>query len=94
MPRFRVAHIREQGIDLIIIPLESSFGYKSKDEQDSAINELQIRSNSAGLRGTIVPVWDSGGGRMAFIAPQNWHSFFKSINLAWVAGNLNRAISW
>src|SRR5260370_38457357 len=28
MPRYRVAHIREQGIDLIIIPLASDFGSK------------------------------------------------------------------
>ena len=94
MPKFDVAHIREQGVDLIIIPLESNFGYKSQDEQRSALDELQMRSNAAGLGGTVVPVWDGGGGRMAFIAPPNWHPFFQGINLAWVGANLNRQIYW
>ena len=67
MPRFKIAHIREQGVDLIIIPLESSFGYKSKQDQNSIITEFQERASSAGLAGTVVPVWDSGGGRMALL---------------------------
>lgn len=94
MPRFQVAHIREQGIDLIVIPLEKSFGNKTSDDQFSAIAELQARASSAGLAGKVVPVWDAGGGRMAYIAPPNWHPFFKSINLAFVATNINRELYW
>jgi hypothetical protein len=93
MPRYDVAHIREQGTDLIIIPLESSFGAQSPATQHQTIDELQIRANSAGLKGTVVPVWNSGG-RMAFIVPPNWRSFFSSINLQFVAANINRYISW
>lgn len=93
MPRYDVAHIHEQGNDMIIIPLESSFGMQSQATQHQTIDELQIRANSAGLKGTVVPVWNSGG-RMAFIAPPNWHSFFGSINLQFVAANINRYISW
>jgi hypothetical protein len=94
MPRFKVAHIREQGIDLVITPLESSFGYKSESDQHDIIADLQLHARAAGLGGTVVPVWDGGGGRMAFIAPQNWHSYFSSINLAFVWSNLNREIYW
>jgi len=94
MPRFNVAHLREQGVDLIIIPLERSFGFKSEQDQHQAIAELQERSANAGLRGVVVPVWDNGGGRMGFIAPQNWHPFFRSINLRFVTANLNREIFW
>jgi hypothetical protein len=94
MPRFKVAHVKEQGVDLIIIPLESSFGYKPESDQQKIIADLQLHSRGAGLAGTVVPVWDSGGGRMSFIAPQNWHSFFASINLAWIWANVNREIYW
>jgi hypothetical protein len=94
MPHFKVAHIKEQGIDLIIIPLDDDFGRKTQAEQHGIIRELQMRTSSAGLAGTVVPVWDAGGGRMAFIAPPNWHPFFQSISLAHVAANLNREISW
>lgn len=94
MPRFEVAHIREQGVDLVVIPLDRSFGHKSENDKDSIVSELQVRASSAGLAGTVVPVWDNGGGRMAFIAPRNWHPFFKSINLQFIAANINRELYW
>ena len=94
MPRFKVAHIKEQGIDLIIIPLGNSFRIKSEREQRGVIDELRMRAANAGLDGTVVPVWDNGGGRMAFIAPTNWHPFFKSISLPFVATNINRELYW
>jgi hypothetical protein len=94
MPRFDIAHVREQGVDLVIVPLESSFGTKMDSEERGVIGELQMRSRAAGLAGTVVPVWDAGAGRMGFIAPQNWHSFFASINLQWVGININKELYW
>jgi hypothetical protein len=94
MPRFKVAHIKKDGVDLIIIPLESSFGHKSDSDQREIITNLQLHARSAGLAGTVVPVWDGGGGRMGFIAPRNWHPFFTSINLAYVWANVSREIYW
>jgi hypothetical protein len=94
MPRYDVAHVREQGIDLIIVPLDSSFGAKTTTSQQVVIDELQLRARSAGLAGTVVPVWDAGNGRMAFIAPRNWHPFFRGIDLYFVAANINRQLYW
>ena len=94
MPKFDIAHIREQGVDLIIIPLDDSFRFKSGKDQETAIAELQARASTAGLAGTVVPVWDNGGGRMAFRAPNNFHPFFKSIDLIFVATNINRELRW
>ena len=93
MPKFKVAHLHEQGQDMIIIPLDSNFGSKSDQEQRQIISELQARSLAAGLRGTVVPVWESGG-RMSFIAPRPWHPFFQSISLQRVWANINKEISW
>jgi len=92
MATFDVAHIRQQGVDLIIIPLTSSFGHKTSNEQKSIVVALQAASRSAGLAGTVVPVWDAGFGRMAFLAPRPWHSFFASINLMFVSSNINRQL--
>lgn len=94
MTRLNVAHLRQQGQDMIIVPLESSFGNKSNSDQQAAIAELQMRARGAGLAGRVVPVWDSGSGRMAFIAPSPWHPFFQSINLHVVAANINKTLSW
>lgn len=93
MPRFKAAHIREQGIDLIIVPLESSFHHKPQQEQIEIIDELQTRATAAGLAGTVVPVWMLGN-RMGFIAPPNWHPFFKSISWNDVIRNVNKEIFW
>jgi len=94
MPRFKVAHLNQQGQDMVIIPLESSFGHKTSQDQQEIIADLQIHSRAAGLAGIVVPVWDSGGGRMAFVAPHQWHPFFTSLNLQWVFANINREIFW
>ena len=93
MPKFKVAHLREQGIDLIIVPLDSSFHHKAEAEQTEILDELQTRATSAGLAGTVVPVWMIGS-RMGFIAPPNWHPFFKSIAWDDVIANVNREIYW
>ena len=33
----KIAHLREQGVDMIIVPLETSFGRKLQTEQDEII---------------------------------------------------------
>lgn len=94
MPRFQVAHLREQGVDLVIVPLDSAFRYKSLADQQKVTAELQVHARAAGLAGTVVPVWDNGWGRMGFLAPGHWHSFFSSLSLRAVAVNINREIYW
>jgi|GraSoiStandDraft_17_1057272.scaffolds.fasta_scaffold232274_2 hypothetical protein len=94
MPRLKVAHLREQGQDMIIVPLDRTFGSQSRHDQNAAITEIQVNAQVAGLAGTVVPVWDGGGGRMAFISPPQWSSFFRGLSLRAVATNLNRELSW
>ncbi|NHQ83189.1 hypothetical protein HA051_16615 [Chromobacterium vaccinii] len=92
MSTFKVAHIREQGIDLIITPLNSSFGRQTDQEQQDVIATLQMCASSAGLKGTVVPAWQEGG-RVRFIAPTRWHPFFKSINWNYIVQNINRELT-
>ena len=94
MPRFKVAHVNQSGIDLIIIPVESAFGNMPIQSQLATSADIQNHADSAGLRGTVVPVWDAGLGRMGYLAPTNWHPFFNSINLQWVWANINRELFW
>jgi hypothetical protein len=94
MPHFKVAHLRQQGQDMIVVPLESSFGNKTSHDQRQMISSLQIHARAAGLAGTVIPVWDGGGGRMQFIAPQPWHPFFRSLNLRSVFSNINKDLAW
>ena len=88
----RVAHIREQGIDMIVVPLNDRFGRLMQSEQDNIIGAIQTKATMSGLAGTVVPVWENNG-RMAFRAPVNWHPFFRSVSLPWVYANLNRQLA-
>jgi len=94
MPRYNIAHIREQGQDIIIVPLESSFGHASSSRQQETIDTLQAHARSAKLAGTVVPVWDGGGGDMGFLAPRQWHPFFNGLSLEMVSQSLNRELFW
>jgi hypothetical protein len=94
MPRFKVAHIREQGIDLIVVPLESAFGNKTLQDRQDIVTDLQAHASAAGLAGTVVPVWDAGRGRMGCVAPPNWHPYFNGLSLMQISANINREIYW
>ena len=94
MPRYKVAHIKEQGVDLIIIPLGAGFGTLSNEEQNRQRQELQQEASASGLAGIVVPVWEMAGNRMGFLAPASYRPFFESINMPYVLTNLNREIYW
>lgn len=92
MAFLKIAHIREQGIDLIITPLESSFGNKTNSDQNDIIESIQLCANDAGLAGTVVPVWLEGS-NYSFIAPSKWHPFFKSLSWNQILSNINKELS-
>jgi hypothetical protein len=94
MPRYKAVHVKEQGVDLIIVPLDSSFGSKGTQVQQEIAKNLQLHAEEAKLAGTVVPVWLDSSGRMGFLAPQRWHPFFASLNYNQVLTNLNVEIFW
>lgn len=94
MPHFKVAHVRQEGADLLLIPLDPSFGLQSKTVQDATIAELQKHAAEEDLRGTVIPVWSSGGNHMAFIAQATLRPFLQSIGLTWVNARATRALYW
>ncbi len=94
MPKFQIAHIHEQGQDIIIVPLNDDFHYKTPEQKDAAVSELQMRSRAANLRGTVCVVWEDPSGRMMFIAPKPWHPFFQGLSMAAVGMILNKELSW
>jgi hypothetical protein len=94
MPSFKVAHVRKEGFDLIIVPMSPSFGGKSRAEQRGIVDGLQLQAARAQFAGAVVPVWDGGGGRLAFLAPAAWHPFLKSLTLRSVLKLVNRELSW
>ena len=93
MPKFKLAHIHEQGQNMLIFPLDARFGNLSNDEQSSTLAQLEMRAHAAGLAGTAVAVWQQGH-NFHFIGPRPWHPFLRSINMLWVQQNVNRELTW
>ena len=92
MSEYKIAHIKEQGVNLIIIPLESSFGSKSEDDQNDIIAALQNCAAAADLAGTVIPVWRSGSSHR-FIGPPNWHPFLKSFTWNAIMRSINKRLT-
>jgi hypothetical protein len=90
--KFKIAHLREQGVDLIIIPLASAFEHKSENTQQETIDSLQLCASRAGLAGTVIPVWLVGQ-RVRFIAPTNYHPFFRSLSWNYFMHNINKELT-
>ncbi len=88
--KLRAAHIREQNVDLIIVPLDKSFGGQTPEQQQAGIEAIRMSATLAGLAGEVIPVWELSDGRMSFIAPKPYHPYFQSITLAFVFANLNQ----
>jgi hypothetical protein len=93
MPSFDVAHLHEQGQDMLLFPLDHSFDSKPTGEKNSILAQLQMRANRAGLKGQAVAVWERGN-ETRFLGPPPWRAFFESIDMGFVLANVNREISW
>ena len=78
MAEFDVAHLRVQGVDVVIVFLSQAFDHESEREQDAAAAALQACSEQAGLAGNVVLAWRDALGRFKFRAPPNQHPFFRT----------------
>ena len=93
MPALKIAHLREQGQDMILVPLDHTFGYRTQTEQSEIVAEFQARAGAAGLRGRVAVMWEAGSTTM-FIGPTPWHPYLQSISLWFIHANVNKQITW
>lgn len=92
MESFEVAHVRVQGVDVILIVVDSIFGNRSQSEQLETLKRFQRAAHQAGLRGGVSIVWNQGG-RVASFGPRSWHGFLESLSWSWIAANINRKLT-
>jgi hypothetical protein len=93
MPSFKLAHIRQSGQDMLLFPLEGGFGRRTREDQNQALAELEMRAHGAGLAGRAVAFWQNAG-RTHFLGPAPWQGFLRSLDMASVLRNVNRTLSW
>jgi hypothetical protein len=73
MTSFKIAHINEHGVNVVVVFVDPAVAHKSTEEQNAIAARLQLCAQSAKLAGNIAMVWPGG-----FWAPQNQHAFFGS----------------
>ena len=90
---FRVAHIHEQGQDIIIVPRDglvmATLTNESLEEMRLA---FQLVASEAELKGIVCLVWEVAQ-VFHFAAPLPWHPFFRSIDMSFVVAHLNRTLT-
>lgn len=73
MPTFEIAHINEQGVNVVVVFVDQSVAHKSPQEQNAIAATFQRCALSANLAGNVAMVWPGG-----FWAPKKQHAFFAS----------------
>lgn len=90
---FKVAHLRVQTVDIVIVFVNARVGNMTPSEQQGVANALQVCATSAGLAGNIVMVWRDPTGRMAFWAPNNQQAYFREVTFEYLAENINKTLT-
>ena len=93
MPNHKVALIKYDGMELIIVPHDTVFEYKSQEKQLAVRADLQGHAADAGLIGSVCLVWPYAGG-MKFLAPKPAHQFFANMSIAKVWAQVNTELLW
>ena len=93
MKELEIAQVKIEGVDLIIVKLDRAHARQSFDLKKKARLDLQQKAKAAGLTGTVVTVWDAGGGNMGFLSPPEYSAIFGRINLAYVTENINTKLA-
>jgi hypothetical protein len=93
MPSYNTAHINHQGQNIIIVHVASVFGNKSQQERIQIQTALQQCAVSAGLAGTVVPVWEGPNHVFMSSPPPEWNAFFRKIGWDYFATNQNKVLT-
>jgi hypothetical protein len=88
MQTFKVAHIREQNVNLVIVFVSDAAGRLPDSEKSRLLAALQGCAISAGLAGTVVLVWSGG-----FYCDTRLHAFFRSVPYTDLLASINRQLT-
>ncbi len=93
MPTYKIAHIRKQGQDIIIVPLETRFHNVPAAEKASFQRALQRCAIQHGLKGPVCLVWEHGRRFYYINLSQPWKTFCKTLAMAYVFRNINKKMT-
>jgi hypothetical protein len=66
MPKYKVAQLSYEGENVILVPMDRSFGKRPQEQKDQELSKLQAAADATGLNGKLVIIWDAAGSVAAF----------------------------
>jgi hypothetical protein len=89
MAKYRVAQLTHEGENVILVPMDRSFGKSVQEHKEQELTKLQAAAESTGLNGIVVAIWDSAGSVGAF-GPDKWKNFAESLKWTSLRTKMNR----
>ena len=93
MATYKVAQFKHNNSDYVLIVVAPAFGNKNAQQQYADTAVLTRCARKAGMKGTVVPVWDAGAGRMGFLAEPVHHPFLQGLNIGFVHSHISATLS-
>jgi hypothetical protein len=90
--KYRVAHVRYQGSDMVIVIINPSFFHGSNRDQQRWFTSIQQCVRSVKLAGQTLVVTNDNG-RFRFYGPNDWHKFLRTIDMNWVSSRVNKSMT-
>ena len=90
---FQVAHVQEQGQQVILILVSPAFSRLGSSQQQQQYGALQRCATASGMAGTVALVWDAGGGRVGTYGPTRWQGFLESLDPLTVQASINKKLT-
>jgi hypothetical protein len=90
--KYRVAHVRHQNSNMVIVHVNPSFFYGSNQDQQRWFTAIQQCVRSVNLAGQTIVV-TSDNGRFRFYGPNSWHNFLRTIDMSWVNARINKSLT-
>ena len=90
--RYKIAHVKHQGSNMVLVWVNRSFFYGSSQDQARWSTAIQQCVRSANLAGQTLLVTEDSG-RFRFYGPNTWHNFLRTIDMAWVRARLNKELT-
>jgi hypothetical protein len=89
---YSIAHTRYRDSNMVIVISNANFFEQSDETQERWFTALKVCSRNANLAGQVIVVANVNR-RLRFYGPKSWHSFLRTIDMAWVRARVNKELT-
>ena len=90
---YKIAHLKAKGVDMVFVPLDPTFAQIPPADQATALKAIQQATTSAGLKGSVVFVWEKPNGQTGLLADRSVHQYLSGTAMSTITKNVNRQLT-